>query len=739
MKIAKNIALVLTAIFTSACSVEDPYETGPTQSQQEEQSEQDKENAQSAAFVITVKDETNNIVKNATVNLSGVTYTTDDLGQIAIPSLAQGNYTIAVEKSGFKSFLTTLQLESETQDFSLNIESKSNQDVSLFFAGDTMFGRRYMDPSLTTMGNSVPDVEGALIRASSAAANAISLTQYVKPLVEAADFASVNLETPILATPTSVHPTKEFAFFSLPETLQGLTEIGVDYVALGNNHVYDYLQNGLQDTLKYVNEAGLLHSGAGNNDTEAFAPLITSVNGLTVGIVSATSITGEDNPIDYIAREQKGGAADLTDTTSVRSAVESSIARSDYAIAQLHGGDEYSYAPTRYITNRFEVIGNENPDLLIAHHPHVAQGFGLFNGTPALLGLGNFVFEQNRIETLLGVAVVLEVNPTLEPKTRSARAYPIYLEDYQPKLVTGFLSDYLMRRLGEFSDPNVSVIPRQGYADISFTQTVAPTTLAPVQVTLPAGQHIVDLREYAPSNAFLTGINTSQSVSIRMGRDLMLFGDFEDWDNDEVFGEVSRWENDSDNITPCLTGAHRGRQGMCLVRTQFDNRPLRMPFKHTIRTMPITPGESTLLAYHDMSLYGYSKGQNAGELSAEMSILTSEDNLVFSEQTLQIKSAGDYNWQSFSHTFSLPDDTSVLGPENLPARAVKITFLHSPPAEGEATLMLDDIALISWQRDITLNIDVDDTWQENTIHGLDFLQVNSQKDVTLSLTFSSFQ
>ncbi|KZN63666.1 CapA family protein [Pseudoalteromonas luteoviolacea] len=736
MKIEKKIVLVLTAILLSACSVEDPYETGPTQSQQQEQAEQDKENAQSATFTVTIKDATGVEVKNATLSISGTTYTTDDSGQVALPDLPQGNYTISVNKSGFQSYLTTLQIDDETEPFDLNIQSKPSQSVSLFFAGDTMFGRRYMDQSLITMGNFLPDVEGALIRASSAAENAIALTQYVKPLVQSADFASVNLETPILSIPVSVHPTKEFAFFSLPETLQGLTEIGVDYVALGNNHVYDYLQNGLDDTLKYVTEAGLLHSGAGNNDSEAFAPLITNVNGLTVGIISATSITGEDNPIDYIASAQKGGAADLTDTASVTSAMESAIAQSDYAVAQLHGGDEYSYAPTRYISNRFDVLGAEGPDLMIAHHPHVAQGFGLIDGTPALLGLGNFVFEQNRIETLLGVAVIVEVDPTSELKTKSARAYPIYLEDYQPKLVTGFLSDYLIRRLGEFSDPNVAVIPKQGFAEVRFAQTVAPTASTPVQVTLPAGQHIVDLRAYAPSNAFLTGIQSTESAEIRMGRDLMLFGDFEDWDNDEEFGEVSRWENDSDNLTPCLTGAHRGRQGMCLVRTQFDNRPLRMPFKHTIRTMPITPGDSTLLAYHDMSLYGYSKGENAGVLSAEMSILTSEDNLVFSEQTLQIKAAGNYDWQTFEHSFSLPEDSNVLGPENLPARAVKLTFLHSPPADGEATLMLDDIALISWQKDIILT---NGAWAQNTMHGMDFLQVNSQKDVTINLTFSSFQ
>ncbi|WP_152614626.1 CapA family protein [Pseudoalteromonas luteoviolacea] len=732
---AKIVAIVLTTIFISACSVEDPYETGPTESQQTEQAEQDKQQAESVDWQISLFDTANNGVEDASIVIDGNTYQSDTNGVISIPTLKQGNYSIAVIKEGFEPLLTTIQVLNNNPQLQLQLTAKPADSLTLFFAGDTMFGRRYMDPSLTTMGNSVPDVEGALIRAASAAQNAIELTRYIKPLVEHADFSSVNLETPILNTPTSVHPTKEFAFFSLPETLQGLTEIGVDYVALGNNHVYDYLQPGLQDTIKYVSEAGLLFSGVGNNNTEAYAPLITTVKGVSIGLVSATSITGDDNPINYVAEAQKGGAADLTESQQAISAVEQAIAQSDYAIAQLHGGDEYSYAPTRYISNRFNLLSNLQPDLLIAHHPHVAQGFSLLNNTPVLLGLGNFVFEQNRIETLLGVAVLLEVSPKAAQKTTRARAYPIYLEDYQPKLVTGFLSDYLMRRLGEFSQEGVSVIPKQGYADIDFYNTQVPNPVETAQITLSAGQHIIDLREFVPSNAFLTKVSSSSPVSLKLGRDLMLFGDFEDWDNDDTFGEVSRWENDSDNITPCLTGARNGRQAMCMVRTQFDNRPLRMPFKHTIRTMPITPSESTSEAYHEMSLYGYNKGMNAGALDVELSITTSEDNLLFSEQTIRISDPGEYDWHKFEYSFSLPDDTNTLGPEQLPARAVKLTYLHSPPDNGEATLILDDLALISWQKDISLS---DNVWQDKSIHGLDFLRVTTQQDVTLSFEFSAF-
>ncbi|MCG7548865.1 CapA family protein [Pseudoalteromonas sp. Of7M-16] len=731
---AKIIALVLTTIFISACSVEDPYETGPTESQQAEQEEQDKQESQTAQWQITIADTNGNAVNSASIVVAGVSYLSDNNGRVSLPSFKPGNYSISVTKAGFEPLLITQQLLSSDQQLTLQLKTKPTDAITLFFAGDTMFGRRYMDPSLVTMGNSLPDVEGALIRAQTAAQDAVAITKYIKPLVEQADFSSVNLETPILSTPISVHPTKEFAFFSLPETLQGLTEIGVDYVALGNNHVYDYLQPGLEDTVEYVSQAGLLFSGVGNNSTEAFAPLITSVKGMSLGLVSATSITGDDNPINYVAEVQKGGAADLTDSSQAVAAVEQAIEKSDFAIAQLHGGDEYSYAPTRYITNRFNLLSEVQPDLLIAHHPHVAQGFSLLNNTPVLLGLGNFVFEQNRIETLLGVAVTLEVSPQAQPKTTRARAYAIYLEDYQPKLVTGFLSDYLMRRLGEFSQGGVSVVPRQGYADIDFYNSVAPKPSETAQITLEPGLHTVDLREFVPSKAFLTKVSSSGSVTLKLGRDLMLFGDFEDWDNDDTFGEVSRWENDSENITPCLTGARNGKQGMCMVRTQFDNRPLRMPFKHTIRTMPITPSETTIEAYHDMTLIGYNKGLNAGALDAELSITTSEDNLLFSEQTIRISEPGEYNWQMFEHSFSLPSDNNTLGPEQLPARAVKLAFLHTPPQNGEATLILDDLALISWQKDLLLDNNI---WQANEIHGLDFLRVSTQQEVTLSLEFST--
>ncbi|TMP30330.1 capsule biosynthesis protein CapA [Pseudoalteromonas rubra] len=736
MKIYNLIPFVPVMYLLSACSVEDPYETGPTQAQQEEQKQQQEQQNQTRGLTLQLLDSNDAALTDASVQLFDNQYRTDAQGKLTLADLNSDNITLTISVPGYERIVMVVNSKAyQDQPLPVVLKEVSATSSELMFGGDTMFGRRYMDPSLTTMGNLLPDVEDAMIRPGNAASSAIALTQFIKPIMASADFASVNLESPVLATPTTVHPSKEFAFFSLPDTLQGLTAIGIDYVALGNNHVFDYQQKGLEDTIKFVEQAGFSHSGAGNNTTEAYAPRLVKVGNTTLALVSATSITGEDHQVTYIATADKGGAADLTDSTALSAAVEQASDNSDYAIVQLHGGDEYSYAPTRYINNRFEFVSRRAPDLMIAHHPHVAQGFGLYNGVPALLGLGNFVFEQNRHETLLGVAVSVRIDPTQSPKTQSARAYPIYLEDYQPKLVSGFLSDYLIRRLAEFSSPEIAIVPGPGYGDVYFQQPPTVQEVETVTLNLAAGDHLVDLREYAPSNAFLSKITSTGTADVTLGRDLMWFGDFEDWDNDNEVNEVTRWEHESDDITPCLTGAMRGTQGMCLSRTQFNNRPIRMPFKQTLRTMPITPAESTLEAYSELTLFGYAKGDNAGALDAELTIVTAEDNLEFSSEEVGLINSGSYDWQTFRHDITLPDDSQTLGPEQLPARAVKLAIKQAPPEQGEATVMLDQLALISWQKSFSLN---NRLWQADRMHGLDFMALETDDPVTLTLHFSAY-
>ncbi|MBQ4833085.1 CapA family protein [Pseudoalteromonas sp. MMG010] len=733
----KNVVIFVLAYSLIGCNVEDSTVVSETESQKTNAQLKSELIATSYSGTITINNESLQPVSGVSIQLADQQFTTNENGVVNLSDISYGNHSVFIESSSYLPYTSTLLINDNAFAYNLTIQSKSSTQSSLLFAGDTMFGRRFLDPSLTTMTTDIPDVEDALIRPATASEDAQALTHYVSSFFQAADFASVNLESPITDTPQTLHPSKEFSFFSLSDTLNGIKSIGVDYIALGNNHVYDFLEDGLEDTLLEVEQADLAYSGAGVDIASAYQPEYIDVGTLKLGLFSATSITGIEHEITYVTGENKGGAADLTETALVDASLEQAKQSSDFVIAQMHGGNEYSYAPTSYIEGRFEALSQQNTDLLIAHHPHIAQGFAVYNNVPAILGLGNFVFDQNRLETLLGVAVMTTVDADTK-SIANTYAYPIYIEEYQPRFTRGFLSDYLLRRLAELSDDNITLIPKEGYAKVYFEKNKATVSTNSVEITLQSDQTLVDLRNYAPtSKAFLSKVELIEGTipsNIKLGRDMMIFGDFEDWDNDNEQLEVARWDHSADSIALCVSDVRTGEQALCSTRTQFSNQPSFISFKQTIRTMELQDDAGNDEVFKDFSLLGYSKADNAGKLDAEIVYTTAEDNLEFSTQYVDIENAGTHDWQAFQHDFSLPSDETTLGPDSLPPRGIKLAFRHFSPESSEGTLMLDDIAMISWQQPISLT---NEQWQTEKMHGFDFMHLQSDSTVKLRLTFST--
>jgi poly-gamma-glutamate synthesis protein (capsule biosynthesis protein) len=59
-----------------------------------------------------------------------------------------------------------------------------------------------------------------------------------------------------------------------PRNLRCLTAAGVDCCVLANNHVLDWGESGLVETLQVLRGAGIGTAGAGMNEAEAQAPAI---------------------------------------------------------------------------------------------------------------------------------------------------------------------------------------------------------------------------------------------------------------------------------------------------------------------------------------------------------------------------------------------------------------------------------------------------------------------------------
>lgn len=670
-----------------------------------------------------VIDEAGLPVGSATLEVSGQSVQTDASGHFDFTTLPAGNHLLGVGHPSHAAMTVPVAVTAGTTR-TLTLQLADTATTRLFFGGDTSFGRRFLDPLLATMGSIIPpDNPGAWIQASTAGDDAVALTTFIRELSAGADFSVINFESPVLDSPSTPHPVKDYVFFSLPDTLQALDALGIDYVSLGNNHVYDYLEQGNADTIANMQAAGIPFSGIGPDLESALQSYVTTIKGRSYALFSATSITGEKHttPADpysllYVATSTagpgtKGGAADLTAGAAVSAEIQQQVLAGNFVIAQLHGGDEYTYAPTPYILSAIDRVTQDGAGLVVGHHPHVAQGFAVRNGKPVILGLGNFLFDQDRQETMLGLAVIVEI---ASDNVQRVLAYPVYLEDYRPRLVTGELADRLLKRLAEFSDDNVTLIPQQGHAEVYFQAnagTVEQQTVAHTVVVPASGTAIIDLRALAGSDRYLSAVSGVPASSLELGRDLMLHGDFEDHDVDDQQLEASRWDLTGSSVYTCLARAHRGVQGVCSERNASQSSASVLPYRNTIRLNDYTGSfyddnirlvdQGYIAANRDIGLFGYATGENAGGFVTRVYYTSSEESLDYGSEDLATVAAGTYGWRAFYRPLHMPPPGAALEPE-LPPAAVRLRLLHQPPASGYGRLALDDMALVSWDRRLAL-------------------------------------
>ena len=97
------------------------------------------------------------------------------------------------------------------------------------------------------------------------------------PILRSASGVIANLECPITTHPNRWWRTwKAFHFRADPRALGLLETANVCAVNLANNHMLDYQERGLLDTLAHLDAAGIGHSGAGHDCYDAARPALVS-------------------------------------------------------------------------------------------------------------------------------------------------------------------------------------------------------------------------------------------------------------------------------------------------------------------------------------------------------------------------------------------------------------------------------------------------------------------------------
>lgn len=200
-------------------------------------------------------------------------------------------------------------------------------------------------------------------------------------------------------------PRKAYTFRAEPDTVKLLEVFGADAVTLANNHVYDYGETGLLDTMRYLNEAGIPYVGAGADIDEASKILYYVANGRKIAIVSASQI---ERTFQYTkeATETQAGVLKTLNPERFLRVIEKADANSDYVIVVPHWGTEGTLYPDtsqRMLAERFAQAG---ADVIIGSHPHRLQGVGYVGNVPVVYSLGNFWFSDGTLYTTVAQVII---------------------------------------------------------------------------------------------------------------------------------------------------------------------------------------------------------------------------------------------------------------------------------------------------------------------------------------------
>ncbi|MEM7747516.1 MAG: CapA family protein [Pseudomonadota bacterium] len=218
------------------------------------------------------------------------------------------------------------------------------------------------------------------------------LTTGIKPLLSG-DINFANLETVVTDRRKLSPADKLFTFQMHAQGARHLVDVGFNVFSTANNHSRDFGQTGMRETLRHLEglrSAGLLaFPGLGAWRSAATAPSLIKLKGTTVA-VSALGIGGARPSRDGRRRGQPSyhSKTDFTDTVSRLASAEA-----DYKVLSAHYGRELSIRPSASAVRKLRdqaVIENE-VDLVVGHHTHVAAGVQRVDRRLILYGLGNLL------------------------------------------------------------------------------------------------------------------------------------------------------------------------------------------------------------------------------------------------------------------------------------------------------------------------------------------------------------
>lgn len=267
-------------------------------------------------------------------------------------------------------------------------------------------------------------------------------------LNEKVDYSIVNFECPLTKSKTKIIKTGPCIKSENINAMKALKYAGFDLLTLANNHIQDYGEQGVLDTLRNAEQENFDIVGAGQNIKSASLPLIKSIKDVKIGFLNIA-----EN--EFCAAKSNLAGANTLDLIENTRAINELKRKVDRIILIYHGGREHYQLPTPKQRSLFRHFIDIGVDAIVAHHTHCISGFEYYKDKPIVYSLGNFIFDyKKKYQKGLwteGISVILK----LENEFKIDQIIPHYQgreKDPTLQLMEPQDSDRVIKRISELSE-----------------------------------------------------------------------------------------------------------------------------------------------------------------------------------------------------------------------------------------------------------------------------------------------
>ena len=292
-----------------------------------------------------------------------------------------------------------------------------------------------------------------------------NITKYVKK----SDIASGTLETNF----TSNRYSGVGKYNTPTEFLTAVKNSGISLVSLAHNHVLDYGEDGLNQTISKIHEKGMSITGIQNNEeneNSEFTGNIKEVNGIKIAFLSYTYGLSNENEV---SEEEKSKVNIFSEELALKD-IQYAKENSNYIIVIMHWGDVNSSTITDYQNNITGFLVNNDVDMILGSHPSVVEPMKIIQNAEGknilvAYSLGNYIsslkYENADVELILNIQIAKSEDQE-KAVLQKVDYTPIYVLDNGTKSEKRFELTDMKQLAKDYANGDTSKISRKKYDEI---------------------------------------------------------------------------------------------------------------------------------------------------------------------------------------------------------------------------------------------------------------------------------